>query len=508
MTQSKCSLLKPVDNLTGTFFMFSQYAQDLTKEMSDADRYRCLPSKYVAMNLDFSTIIDSELDPSASQKDKSAKALGEIFQNYFENSCTFLRSIYKENWSPEFTRTLLFQTLQKYGFMAIKPEIQDTSDVSNGVNSPTYGVVSGYSDNIQYIGDINIYTNNNDQDGIGYNEIYCYIPNNAAATNYKLNAVDVDINTYNTIYESDYICGYDNQLPYNGLNWKVKNFIDTEDQITKFYKIGLYNNGVSNTYTLTPECLTAFNSDDIVRLDNEKPLESFNINTILVLYDVVAKNANEGQEVIYKNIPLGIYFTGCIDDKFKMTNEIIKYVNNEQIYNQGTSYGLRICTRFLTNPNSTAQFEITTSGQSNVSEIAPVLEEMGEMLIAAKNIIADDDNMYNLINSHLAQFKNNMVNVPYTRTLGNKKYWFVNGKNTGAIAQYEYGDPENIIAETIKRIGEIVYTKTDINEKLKNFITRNEMNNAISGFATKTFVNEAIENLRKELLIYLQGLDE
>ena len=40
-------------------------------------------------------------------------------------------------------------------------------------------------------------------------------------------------------------------------------------------------------------------------------------------------------------------------------------------------YGLRICTRFLSSPNSTEIKDISVNG-SAVSEIAPVLEKNGE----------------------------------------------------------------------------------------------------------------------------------
>ena len=51
MTQGKCNLLKPVDSLTGTFFMFSQYTQDLTKQYTQCDKWRCIPSKFAALHL-------------------------------------------------------------------------------------------------------------------------------------------------------------------------------------------------------------------------------------------------------------------------------------------------------------------------------------------------------------------------------------------------------------------------------------------------------------------------
>jgi hypothetical protein len=82
-----------------------------------------------------------------------------------------------------------------------------------------------------------------------------------------------------------------------------------------------------------------------------------------------------------------------------------------------------------------------------------------------------------LFDDHLSQFKNNKVNVPYIRTLGNKKYWFVNGKNTGAIAQYDYSDPTYIITETIKELITQIYTKSQIDAMLQNYCTISQHDN-------------------------------
>jgi hypothetical protein len=316
MTNNKCSLLKPVDNLTGTFFMFSQYAQDLTKQYSNSDSYRCVPSKFIAMNLDYSTIPNGSYDLENNPSD-SGKVVGEIFQNYFENACTFLRAKYEEEnraWNPEYTRTLLFQTLQKYQLLQITEGVDDVSEVTNGSVSSTYGYNSGISNNIQYIGDINIYSYNNNKDGVGYNEIYCYIPNEAKCMNYQMNAA-----TRQSLYEykNTSICGYENQIPYNNLSWSVSDYIDSYNG-NRFYGIGEYNDGTSNKNVLIPQCLTDFTSDDQPRLIDDKPLDKFNINTIVVLYDIVSKNSDESQVTIYKNIPLGIYFTGKLNSYFEI----------------------------------------------------------------------------------------------------------------------------------------------------------------------------------------------
>lgn len=487
MIQGKCNLLKPVNNLTGTFFSFSQYAQDLTDQYVNPDSYRCLPSKYIAMELDYSVIGGEDIS-------ERGKELGNIFQNYFENACTFLRA--NSEWNPEYSRTLLFQTLQKFGLMSVK-KIDNNS----------------ISEEIKHIGDINIYSYNDNEDGIGYNEIYCYIPNEAKCVNYLLNESNTSDNT--TAYDSLYICGYGGQTPFNGLSYNVVEK-KTEEGSEKTYPLYIdsYNDYFSYSAgqfvqraaenadvprpikTFVPNCLeSTYPSDDV-----QRNYDKFNINTIVVLYDIVRKTSI-GDQILYRNIPLGIYFTGCLDnDAGVMSNTITKYVNSGQIYNQGTSYGLRICTRFLSSPNSTEIKDISVNG-SAVSEIAPVLEKMGETLIAVEDSIAESSQIQTELKTHLSQFKNNKVNVPYIRKIGDKKYWFVNGKNTGAVAEYEIGDPENIINRIVKEIFAEVYSKTTIDNLLKNFVQENTINSLRYDMATKSDLKEAIEELRNEFVI-------
>jgi hypothetical protein len=488
MIQGKCNLLKPVNNLTGTFFSFSQYAQDLTNQYVNPDSYRCLPSKYIAMELDYSVIDGEDIS-------ERGKELGNIFQNYFENACTFLRA--NSEWNPEDSRTLLFQTLQKFGLMTVKKI--DNNQIS---------------EEIKHIGDINIYSYNDNEDGIGYNEIYCYIPNEAKCVNYLLNESNPSNNT--TAYDSLYICGYDNQTPFNGLSYNVIEK-KTEEGVEKDYPLYIdsYNGDFSYAVgkfiqraaddeeepsqinTFVPNCLeSTYPSDDV-----QRNYDKFNINTIVVLYDIVRKTS-VGDQIIHRNIPLGIYFTGCLDnDAGIMSNTITKYVNSGQIYNQGTSYGLRICTRFLSSPNSTEIKDISVNG-SAVSEIAPVLEKMGETLIAVEDSIAESSQIQTELKTHLSQFKNNKVNVPYIRKIGDKKYWFVNGKNTGAVAEYEIGNPENIINEIVEKIFTAVYSKSDIDRLLDVFVQENTINNLRNEITLlKEDLVKSIRELREEFII-------
>jgi hypothetical protein len=508
MAQGKCSLLKPVENLTGTFFLFSQYAQDLTKQYSNPDSYRCLPSKFVALDLNFNGIKTND-----GNSDFYSKKLGEIFQNYFENSNTFLRSKYKDDWNPEYSRTLLFQTLEKYNLVTIENKYD-----TNGDDIKDFGL----SKNIQHIGDIDIYSFNNNEDGVGYNEIYCYISNQVKCTNYSLGHVKIDSKNEIFNYYDQQICGYEGLTPYNGLSYDVNYgkdiYIDKlQDNEFPFYSLGQYVNSIKELDTTFIPCTLDTNMTQIAnedRLDNGKILEKFSINAILILYDIVSKNSDGGETINYKNIPLGIYFTGTLDNDCIMSNQIIKYVNSEQIYNQGTSYGLRICNRFISNPLSTEIIETTADSSSNVSEIAPVLEKIGEVLLSAEEVTKSNNDILTVLNTHLSQFKNNKTNIPYIRELGKKKYWFVNGKNTGAIAQYETTDPEDLKNIIISEILENVYSKDQVIEisELENYYTKEDINSILGSesennnvFATKSYVNEEINKLREELKIYQQN---
>lgn len=523
MSKGKCNLFKPVDNPTGTFFLFSQYTQDLTKQYSNPDTYRCLPSKFVALNLDFSNIRKDGITRN--------QFLGTIFQNYFENACTFLRDRYASDatigWNPEYSRTLLFQTLEKYK-MIVNSEVNevDKGEKSDGTTGKTYGATSAVSKNIQYIGDINIYSNINGEKGVGYNEIYCYIPNEAKPQDYDIVATnhltsyfygDTPTEPYSTIM------GYNGAVPFNGLgdnSYKVAGYIDNGS-----YGCGTYHSGLEDLNTLIPYILkTKIDEKTDVQsaiyteentIGKSRDDASFKINAIVVFYDIVQKISDITSTALHKNIPLGIYFTGCLEDgedaSDEMTNTITKYVSNDAVYGQGTSYGLRICTRFLANPNSNAIIETTTESSTNVhmSEIAPVLEQFADTLTGMNDLLDNEDAFHQTIKDHLANFKNNKVNVPYVRQLGTKKYWFVNGKNTGAIAQFEMSDINDIVRRAAEVVLEQVYSKEQINKYIENLVTKEDLQNELATCITSEQMSEAINIMKSDIIkwlkVYLNG---
>ena len=453
----KCNLFKPVDCTTGTFFTFSQYAQDLTREYTQADAYRCIPSKFAALDLDI--------------QDYTDKQLGQIFQNYFENACTCMRS--NSQWSPEATLPLLWETLEKYNLITV-----------NEGDNPT-------CDNLKYIGDINIYsyTSVPTKDGVGYNEIYCYIPNSAQSTSYILHNTQYPIGasdplTYVIPNDVDSISGYDaddTSTTFTGCHWLLRDLGDQGETTNLEY----YNEDSEGRYYscegYIPDVLIDQETETTIRPD-----ESFKFNAVLVFYDIVTKG--EEQDIpIHKNIPLGIFFSGK-PESGELTNEITKFVNNEDIYNQGTSYGLRICSRFLCSPNLTKFEDTEVYTTDNNEDLAQVMSLMADNSNLFADLSKEINDMNNGLTTHMACFRNNKTNVPYLRQVNNEWYWFVNGKNTGVAANsIDQQDIDNIL----KRLDEISIgleqTVEDIiNEKMSEFtisaIPDSEIDNVILDF--------------------------
>ena len=114
----------------------------------------------------------------------------------------------------------------------------------------------------------------------------------------------------------------------------------------------------------------------------------------------------------------------------------------------------------------------------------------------------------------LAIFKNNRINTPYIKEIAGKSYWFVNGKNTGAIAQDETTSQDDLKKEIISSVLNDVYSKEEVNKIgiLENYYTKEDINNIFGSdsdsgdsYATRNYVDDLINKLREELKIYTQS---
>ena len=375
----KCNLLKPLYNNNGNFFIFSQYTEDLTKEYTQKDTYRVVPSKFIALDLNL-------LNIETSDNESLDDILPGIFQNYYENHCCFWRG-YDKNWTPNKALDLLFQTFEKYQMVTIK---------------------NNYYSNLHYIGDINIYSNQV-VDGMTYNEIYCYIPNDAKSYKYELSKLNTVISVEKT---SDFICGFEQEA----LNLQAEN---KSTYLNNLSLNAIYDDDknfyINNNYNLTG-----------VKFENTEIVDKFNINTIIVLYDIIDNTGT----IKYTNIPMGIYFTGKTTNGF-INNAITKYISNGEIYDQGTSYGLRICTRYLSQPNiEIFQDNVTIEIDSTPENLTELFSKIAESQVLMETAVNKTVENTKNFKDFYALFKNSNVNVPYIETVAGEPYWFVNGKNT------------------------------------------------------------------------------
>lgn len=349
-----CNIFNSLKKHTGNFLTFSQYSEDLTKEHVDKNGYKVVPSKFMALDIDY-TGWDNYTLPI-------------LIQNHFENGCALARNNDAE-YTPNISSNLFWEMMLNSGLL----HRDDQSIIQE----------------IKWMGDINIQSYD-EHSGIGYSEIYCYIPNDAKHNLYLCSKTTGD---QTQLFSSDVIEGY------------TKGELQGRE---------LLSEQISYTYTNSYDIYSSGETED----------NSFNINTLVILYDIYSQDAK-----LYTNIPLGIYFTGILDEMGVMSNSITKYSSNSDIYNAGTSYGLRICSRFSISPLSDQIREVSTEVlNENHSELSQVLSSISETTSKLNEYV---NKTYTDLQSYkdlYAVFGNNRANVPYIKQVNGKDYWFVNGK--------------------------------------------------------------------------------
>lgn len=373
-----CNLFNTLSHETGNFLLFSQYVEDVTKGYPNGDNYKVVPSRFVALDIDYSSI-------DIPGYDRPNTHIPMYFQNIFENGCAYLRSKSGFDWTPEISRNLFWNNMFEGKFLTIT-EDADTSLISE----------------VMYYGDINMHAYN-EHKGMGYGEIYCYIPTNAKRMKCQV------------------ICNneLENRL-FDDTNTSNKLLGHTTTIDTTVYP---------QKYYYAQDFRMSFDDSEIESLipyDDSK----YSINTIVLLYSIYAKE-NDTWRPVYENLPMGMYFTGMLENS-KMTNTVTKYVTTD--YGSGTSYGLRLCTRFSAMPNgavlSTSDITVDDSNYANMCQLMTAMNEnLSAMLDVTKSVI----NTTQEYKETLAIIKNNRTNVPYVREVNGKDFWFVNGRMVSAV---------------------------------------------------------------------------
>ena len=414
-----CNLFRTLSKETGNFMMFGQYADDLTKHHVQYHSYKVVPTKFAALDINYSTLSRYAEGLGLTNLNKLLPA---YLQDYFENGCAFLKSDQPSwqsiNYNPEISGNLFWNAMIDAGLVSLSAD----------PSSSTQGSIIKTVDQVRYIGNIDIHSYEQ-KDGMGYSEIYCYIPNNAQRSAYK-----AIVSSSKSIHcDKEFVEGYGVssqdipgiigiKLPTDGINYKYEKTCDflasrTEKNESLFTEI-------SEGGMLVP-------MDD----------RSFSFNTIVVLYDIVSENTSGGESVVYRDIPLGMYVTGIIQEDGTVTNSVLKYTTCDDAYGSGTSYGLRICSRFTVTPNSTTIMDTELELKDQYAGFSEAMSAMAESQQAMDDVLSQIISNSQNIKNELALFKNYRTNVPYIKEIDNVPYWFINGRCTGVVASGATGAP-------------------------------------------------------------------
>ena len=326
----------------GTFITLSQYVNDLTINRSEGNNYKVIPSRFVALNVNFSKGVSETLLATGSATRSSTEPTTEPTTESTPGSATgSATSTVSPNNENIITYINNFERLQA------NQRLQN-----NNYNSATFAtnfVASFFGNGKIFLNSEKVYNNGNvniistsEVDGVAYSDIYCYISDQVQSTS-----------------------------------------------------------------------------------------SSFNINTIIVYYNV----KNSDGTYIYENIPLGIYFTGSISNG-SMTNSITKYNTNATGDRIGTSYGIRISSKFITTTDTALQ---VNDDSQYYAEMSHVLSKMDHTYQKLNDLISNIHGQTQSYKDLYAIFKNSRTNVPYIKEVNGAKYWFVNGRQLELVTNDNIG---------------------------------------------------------------------
>lgn len=442
-----CNLFRQFSKDTGNFIMFEQYANDLTKCFVQHDNYDVIPSKFVALDINYSNLNAALRQPTATT-DLNA-ALPTYMQNYYENGCAWLKNDIlnsdsekewsSSDWSAKVSSNIFWNALYHGGLIHISK--YDNGWVKNSTDLDE--VVESYDaiEEVRYIGNIEIHSYE-EKDGIGYSELYCYVPNDAVRTLYKVTTLTKSPSYYS--YEDKYVQGYDENsenilgiLPTKVEGLHIPYYYNQDFTFAGYEVDPGSNSEVDYDGSANLRGLTEYSKK---YYPNNPTSNYFKFNTVVILYDIVVRDSKGNISILHKDIPLGMYLTGLINTDGSVSNEVVKYEQSVDAYNSGTSYGLRVCTRYTSTPNATTINSVELDLADQYGGFSQAMNKMAESQEKMDEIINEVINNSQFYKEHLAMFRNNRTNCPYIRKIGDDYIWFINGKSTGVPANGHKGD--------------------------------------------------------------------
>lgn len=423
-----CNIFRPLSEETGNFLMFSQYTDDLSRSTTDPS-YKVVPSRFLCLDLtpdNIENIVDPWIvwpegdnpDPG-DIKDAYNVAFVKLFQNLIENGASLMRS---DPDASSSINNITFST-NFFGYMTYGTMLYEGDDD---------GLVK-IQDNIVYDGNIDLQSWEK-----GFGEILLNIQSGSKKKTYEItqgfysDSDPLSFEKFCEIVGTQQYYNFEDNYQYYISGWYPTDDPQPplgsetfEDQLVFTNSTGIFDN--TSVYD------TMFASED------DPTATSFTFNTIVILYNIEDEEGN----IVYEDIPMGIYFTGVIDvvetagdeNVYGIKNPVTIYTNSTDAYGAGSGWSLRICTRFTPTPHGYLKVEevAVDSGviNDNISALMSATAEVVKTVngFASKTFV--DSQAYRDL---YAMFKNSKTNVPYIVEVNGVGYWFVNGRNTGYVA--------------------------------------------------------------------------
>ena len=394
MIYDVCNVFKSIENNNGNFLLFSQYTNDLAKSSVDPG-YNVRPSRFLCLNLNKTSL------NNISQESDNNVIIPKYLQNFYENGLSYMRTFYNKSYTPLLSSIDFYVRLLQ--IVLGKSWVLDSAG----------GILSNY---IVYDNEIDLESWSD-----GFADIIINIPSGASKKTYNLNNVnDSSIEALgNTLGKWEWPDVNDNYI----LGRSINEHLPIPGTLTG-----------NNISTYIGNKAVDFNHQnsffDYLISSNTSSTEedSFTFNTILICYDIIDEHNNP----IYKDLPMGIYITGTWDSaNNSFLNSITIYKSVDSALNVGSSWSLRISTKFAPTPIGQLKVEdtavesgaITNSLSAIMSANAELIRTINNM---SKKMWVDTQSYRDL----LAIFKDGRTNIPYIKNINGTNYWFVNGKNT------------------------------------------------------------------------------
>ena len=425
-----CNIFNPLDKSNGNFLLFSQYVEDLSKSVVDST-YRVRPSRFFCMNLDNNVINNAKDLTTLTAGDASTTPFNNVnqylpgfFQNNFENAVACIRK-------TSTTATAVNVTPFNYSVGLVEKLMQLTKTVNDEIDLQEY---------VKYVGNIDA-TSWED----GFADIILSIGSGSPIPAVGLNsALQVTPATTPVSYisYSQFVSSWSGSKEYSNTEgqtsgtyyingWTNDDTLPVSGKVRSTNTIGYPGEGstVSNTGFSSNASVFEGANGVLSFTYPDTPITSFTFNTILLTYDVEVNNST-----VYRDVPLGIYFTGdvtTVDSTTNINNPVTIFNSSDTAYGAGSGWSLRICTRFSAVPYGNLKVEEISLEQGAIpASISRIISAAAETIKEIRSFT--DETIYNSqgFRDLTNLIKDGKINVPYIREVNGTKYWFVNGRNT------------------------------------------------------------------------------